>query len=176
MAPQSQVKITYTGNPGAWSQRQTHVLSVLRAALDIRLREVIREDLGGSYGVSVQTDLERHPVGAFRIDVSFGCAPENVDKLTRAVFREIKAVKDTGFKDDTLRKVIKTRRGRLKQAKGTIGFWLRTLLAAYSEGDNPQDLMNTEGIIKSIRPDALKQAAKIYLNGNNRLVGVLNPQ
>ena len=64
-------------------------------SLRIRLREVLREDMGGVYGVSAAGSISRRPRQSTRFTVSFGCAPDNVDKLKKAVFDEVAAIKRT---------------------------------------------------------------------------------
>ena len=66
---------------------------MLGEVLRIRLREVLREDMGGVYGVQRRRAASRGGRGrSTTFTVSFGCAPENVDKLEKAVFDEIKAI------------------------------------------------------------------------------------
>ena len=50
--PKARTSIVFTG-PFEWSNRQSYALSCLAEAMNIRLRKVIREEKGGTYGVSV---------------------------------------------------------------------------------------------------------------------------
>ncbi|MFC2138833.1 M16 family metallopeptidase, partial [Bacteroidota bacterium] len=65
-------------------------LSVLVDILAIKLRESMREDQGGVYGVRVSENIQKYPVNEFSISVSFGCSPDNVDSLVNTVFSEMK--------------------------------------------------------------------------------------
>ena len=67
--------------PGHWTPEEDQRLDTLTEALGIRLRELLREELGGTYGVDVNGDLERRPVPMHETDVRFTCAPENADRL-----------------------------------------------------------------------------------------------
>ena len=58
--------------------------------LDIKLREAIREDKGGSYGVSVYYDMNRIPEDNFYIEIGFGCEPGREDELVDELFKQIK--------------------------------------------------------------------------------------
>ena len=65
----------------------------LRDLLDIRLREALREDKGGTYGVDRRRELPHIPTERYEITVSFGSAPERTDELVKAVFAVIDSVK-----------------------------------------------------------------------------------
>jgi hypothetical protein len=68
-----------------WSRDSADDLRMLGEVLQIRLREVLREDMGGVYGVGASGDISRRPRQRFQFTVSFGCDPQNVDKLEKAV-------------------------------------------------------------------------------------------
>ena len=58
--------------------------------LQTALRDILREDLGQTYGVSVGLSQPLRQRGAGRIEVSFGSAPENIRSMTDRVMQEIK--------------------------------------------------------------------------------------
>jgi phosphotransferase system enzyme I (PtsP) len=49
--------------------------------LSIKLRENLREDKGGVYGVRANASVEKYPKPSYRVNIGFGCAPENVETL-----------------------------------------------------------------------------------------------
>ena len=55
MEPKSQVRLVFSGS-APWTREESHLLSSLASVLVIRLREVLREDLGATYGVGVSGD------------------------------------------------------------------------------------------------------------------------
>ena len=52
--------------------------------LEIALRDILREELGETYGVSVGLAQPLPQRGAGRISVSFGGAPDKIDRDGRA--------------------------------------------------------------------------------------------
>ena len=54
--------------------------------LDIALRDILREDLGQTYTVSVGLSQALPQRGGGHIQVSFGAAPENLASMTARVF------------------------------------------------------------------------------------------
>ena len=100
----SQVRMSFHGS-GKWSLQEQHIIRSFAEALSIRLREVMREDLGGVYGVGVNGSFIREPKGLATLDINFSCAPENVDTLVETVFTEIENIRKNGVPEDILDKI-----------------------------------------------------------------------
>ena len=47
--------------------------------LQERLREAIREELGGTYSISVSPSAQKIPRPEYLLSVQFGCDPQRVD-------------------------------------------------------------------------------------------------
>ena len=75
---------------------EMHRLRAAGNVLSIRLREILREELGGTYGVSVgyENSLPLPGYGADGGPVRQ--RPENVETLTKAVFAEVERLKAQG--------------------------------------------------------------------------------
>jgi zinc protease len=113
LEPKSQVRLLLHGD-APWSREAEHDLAALAAALRIRLREVLREDLGGVYGVSVGGDLAPRPRQRYTFAVGFGCAPENTDTLLAAVFAEMAALEESGPAASVVERVRESERRELE--------------------------------------------------------------
>ncbi len=110
--PQSSVRLVFHGFTD-WSPLEDHLASSMAEALRIQLREVMREDLGGVYGVRVYSSISRYPRGRYNSGVSFSCDPERTDELLAAALAEIEQLKAVGPTQDTIDKVREIqRRGR----------------------------------------------------------------
>jgi zinc protease len=93
--PRSRTSLVFTG-PMEYSREDAYALSALADALEIRLREVLREDLGGTYNVQVGGSVSRRPEDRYTLDIRFGAAPERLDELVGVVFDEIERFKAEG--------------------------------------------------------------------------------
>ncbi len=175
LEPKSSVRMNFTG-PAKWTKEQDHLMGALSSALRIRLREVLREDMGGVYGVNAGGWIARRPIEQSSFGISFGCAPERVQELQNAVFTVIDAAKKDGFTDEILTKVreqeIRERETDLKEN----GFWLGVLLDAARYGEDPRDILKYGELVKGVTADALRQAARTYLDRSRLVTGVLNPE
>ncbi|MDR3201124.1 MAG: insulinase family protein, partial [Spirochaetales bacterium] len=86
--------LLFTGDL-TWSREEAFRLKVLEDYLDLRLREILREDKGGTYGVSAQASAYRHPRGEYSVGVYFGASPANSRELVQATISAIAEMKDT---------------------------------------------------------------------------------
>jgi len=91
----SSVRLSFTGMT-TYSDIEATQLTQMCDALAIKLREVLREDQGGVYGVGVHGAISREPVNSYGITISFGCATENIDKLIGLTLDEIHNLKQNG--------------------------------------------------------------------------------
>ena len=64
--------------------------------LQTSLRDILREELGQTYNVSVGLSQPLPQRGSGRVEVSFGAAPENIAAMTERVMKEIKRLQDEG--------------------------------------------------------------------------------
>jgi zinc protease len=173
--PKSLVTLTFHGRE-SWSPDNDNDLRSLAAVLRIRLREIMRDDLGAVYGVSVNASLSRRPRQEYVLNVTFGCAPDNVEKLKSVVFDEMAAIQDHGVKDDYIAKVKQLRRRAHETSVRNNGYWVERLDRAYAFGDDPKIVLEEDALIDRISSARVRGAAKKYLSKKQYVVGVLNPK
>ena len=77
--PKSQAAIVFSG-PFTYDQVNRIAIRAMSLVLENRLRDVLREDLGGTYSVGVSPSYENIPQQEFSISIDFGANP---DRLTR---------------------------------------------------------------------------------------------
>jgi zinc protease len=172
--PKSSVWLTFHG-PEKYSRDAKNDLRMLGEVLRIRLREVLREDMGGVYGVGVQPVLFRRPIERYTFTVSFGCAPDNVDKLEKAVFAEIKALEDSGIGADYVTKIKEQRRRAHETELRDNGYWLGELREAYTYGDDPRLMLDYGALVDKVSSERIQKAAKKYLSGRQYALAELRP-
>jgi zinc protease len=173
--PKARVVLTFHGKE-AWSRDTDNDMRMLGEVLRIRLRELLREDMGGVYGVSVSGNVSRRPKQEFTFSVSFSCAPDNIDKLEKAVFDEIKAIQTNGIGVDYLAKVKELRRRAHETNLKENAYWLRELGGAYTYGDDPKLILDFNPMVDKISSDEVRRAAKKYLTSTQYILGELRPE
>jgi zinc protease len=173
--PKASVMLTFHGAE-KWSRDAENDMRMLTEVLGMRLREILREDMGGVYGVGVSGNLRRRPKQEFTLNVRFGCAPENVDKLQKAVFDEVKAIQEKGIGEDYIAKVKELRRRSHETNLKDNAFWLRELERAYTYGDDPKQIPDITAMTDKVTSDHVRAAAKKYVTTKQYVVGVLKPE
>ncbi|RZK47285.1 MAG: insulinase family protein, partial [Pedobacter sp.] len=93
--PKATVRLLFSGDY-TYNQANNNQLDALAEVLNIKLIERLREDEGGVYGVNAGASYSKFPVNRYSISISFGCAPENVDKLIASTLDEINKIKTNG--------------------------------------------------------------------------------
>lgn len=173
--PKAQVVMMFTGTL-PWSKQTEFDLEALEQALSIRLREVVREEHSGTYGVRVSSNLSRRPRTEFQMTVSFGCAPDRVDDLSKIVIDEIEKVKQEGLGDDYVTKVKTTFLRQHEVSLKQNGFWLRAIADALRYGDDPQEVLELPALIDTVSPQRLRDTARKVMDTKRHIRAVLRPE
>jgi zinc protease len=173
--PKSYVSLSM-GAPAKWTRDAERDARVLSMVLRIRLREVLREDMGGVYGVGVGAWLSREPTQRKGMYVYFGCNPDNVDKLKAAVFDEIAKIQKDGVGPTYLEKVTEQLRRQQETDLKENGWWLRQLRTAHYFGDDFQAVSDVDAVAKRVTSDNIKATAKAFFDANKYVLGVMTPK
>ncbi len=174
LEPKSRTQIIFTGD-GEYSREEWTTISALAEVLDIRLRELLREDLGGTYGVGVSGRLTYRPDEEYRVSISFGSAPERAEELSAVAFEEIERLKAEGPDAETVAKVRETQRRGKETDLRENRYWLSQLSAFESQGLDLR-LIPSYDWIESWTAEQVRQAAIRYLRTDRYAKFVLLPE
>ncbi|MGE3766187.1 MAG: M16 family metallopeptidase [Kofleriaceae bacterium] len=173
--PKSYVSMTFSA-PDKWTRESSADARVLSMVLQIRLREVLREDMGGVYGVRSWVGISRQPKVRRTASISFGCDPNNVEKLQKAAMDVIHAIQKDGIGKEYLDKVTEQlRRGRETDAKENW-WWVSQLREAYWYGESFADTTDLAKVMARVSSDNVKAAAKRFFDEKHQVFGVLRPK
>lgn len=103
------------------------MLKGLQELLNIRLVEVIREELSGVYDISVSTHLTRVPYERATLNIRFPSAPENVDRLKMRILEILNEVKKNGVSEENIGKIRETMKRSLELRQQKNQFWLNEI-------------------------------------------------
>lgn len=173
--PKSQTQIIFTG-PFEWSRRNRYVIASLAQVMRIRLREVLREDMGGTYGVGVFGSGQRDPYAHYEYRITFGTDPERLPELSAAVFQQIDSLKAHGPTAEEMVKVKEQQRRSRETDLRENGFWLSQLVSADLYDYDPRIILDYNQLVESLTAEALRDAALLYLNDDNYVQISLYPE
>jgi zinc protease len=171
----SRVQITFTG-PYDGGFENYYRKSSLAAVLDIKLREILREDLGGTYGVSVyHTDffLDRKE---YEFTISFGCSPDRVNEMIGTLFQQIDSLKSFGPKDIYISKVQEIQKRAHEVDLKDNNSWLQELRYKHYYGEDWMPILTYPEYVATLSPDLMKTAANQFLDTKNYVQIVLYPK
>ncbi|MYI22499.1 MAG: insulinase family protein, partial [Gammaproteobacteria bacterium] len=174
LEPQSQTRIVFAGD-AEFSREEEMALAALADVLDIRLRELLREDLGGTYGVGVSSFLSTRPDEEYSVRISFGSAPERAEELAAVVFGEIDRIQLEGPDAETVEKVRETQRRNRETQLEQNRYWLGRLQRLHQLGVDYGYATSYE-FIEGWTADHVQEAALRYLRDDRFVKVVLYPE
>ena len=172
--PKSVVNIVFT-SPVAYNAADAYALRSLGDVMDIKLVEKLREEKGGVYGVAAFGDIRKIPAGYSNFTISFPCAPDNVDTLSKAAIDELKKIIKNGVSPEDLEKIKEQQKRKLEVDLKENLFWMTSIYDAYYLGNNPADILNRQKQTEGLTSKIIQDAAKKYINLNNYIRVVLKP-
>ena len=175
LEPKSMAAIVFSG-PFKFEQTNRVAIRAMSEILENRLREAIREELGGTYSITANSGYQKNPNSEYTIAIEFGCAPERTDDLVKRVFQEIERFKSAGPTDKQVNDEKEALLRDFETNSKENGFLLGQLMSRYQSGEDPAGLWSVPEYYKKIDASMIKEAARLYLDANNYLKVTLFPE
>jgi zinc protease len=172
--PKSSVRIIFSG-PFEWTRENRHALQSMAGVLRIKLREALREEKGGTYGVGVGGSPVHFPQPEYRMIVSWGCSPDRVSELVATAMQQIDSLRNVDVSDIYITKVKESQKRERELNLKENRFWLNALSFAYVNGENPENILHDGELTETITPASIRAAANGYLDQKNFVKVVLYP-
>jgi zinc protease len=173
--PKATVQLIYSG-PFEYNRKNRLDMYILSSLLSIKLREQLREEMSGVYGVGAFGNGTHYPKQEYKFIIYFGCAPERVEELITAANKEIDSVKNFGAGPINLQKIKETMKRQHEVDMKDNKYWLSTLSQYYQNNENLMDILAFNNYVEAITNDDFKRLANMYLNMTNYAKFVLMPE
>lgn len=173
--PKSYVRIVFTG-PYQWSRENNYEFRSMIDVMRIKLRETLREDLSGTYGVGVSSSTRLYPEQEYSIQISFGCNPDRVEELSRTVFDQIDSLQTYGTTEKYITKVRETQLRSHETNLKENGYWVNQLRSYYYTKQDPLKILEYPKLVETLSARMVQEAAKKYFNTDNYVQVVLLPE
>ena len=171
--PQSQTIMAFSG-PFDYTAQNRVGMRVMAQALEIRLRERMREDLGGTYGVGVTGGYEQIPEESYTVTVAFGSDPLRSEELRGVVFEELRKLQVEGPSQEDVDKVVEGERRARETNVRLNPYWAAQLIGAKASGQDPRFLLDTT-TIDAVTMESIQEDAQRYLNEDRVVIVTLLP-
>jgi zinc protease len=173
--PRAQTLVSFYAEPPLEENEQSRV-EAATDVLEIALRDILREELGETYGVNVGLAQALPQRGGGRIAVSFGGAPDKIDSMVERVMKEVARLQQEGPSDDLTNRAKETARRAHETGKRQNGFWLGRLQSAKLLGRDPNLILTREQRIDAITRENLHEMFKKYFPSDRLTVVTLVPE
>jgi zinc protease len=171
----AKVEIHYYGD-FEYNNENKFNMRALTQLMNIKLREILREEKSGTYGVQVSPYSVKYPKQKYFFTISFGCAPENADMLLKATLDELETIKKEGCNEKDLTKIKETFKRELETSLKENNFWLRSMESKVSNGEPLEDLNGQTKNIDALKGEDFKVFAKMYFSTTDLAIFKLLPE
>jgi zinc protease len=173
--PRSQTAITFFSDTGL-DELESHRLRAATSILQMRLRDVLREELGGTYSVGVgYSDTAPQP-GYGTTTVQFGSSPENAERLRTVVMTELDKLRADGPSETEIGIVKETEKRELETSLRQNGYWLNSLQAVHLLGRDPRRIPQRLERTESLSRENIHAAFRKYFPLDRYTVVTLMPE
>ena len=157
--------------------REKNLYLQLKALVEIKLREIIREDKSGTYGVEAYAYMSGLDVRVYEFLITFGCEPSREKELAAEVIAAIEDLRTNLVDQIYIDKINETFR-RSYERNQQDAKWCMELIEDVEvfnyipeEAEKAYDSIPTLTTVQSMR-----EAARKYLNTQNYFCGYLEPE
>ena len=162
--------------PFEWSEENSYELNSMLQMFDIKLREILREDKSGTYGVRVNGRATIFPKEEYRINISWGCDPARIDELTESVFEQIDSLKLAPPEEIYVTKVRETQIRKYEIDMKENMHWLNSLYNSYFYERELNEILDDPELFKTLTAEMMQSAAIKYFNMENYVKVILKPE
>lgn len=177
--PQARTRMVFSGSLDASDSDERIRLAAASQLLQTRLRTIMREELGGTYGVQVAPQMHWEPVQGFNLLIEFGSDPERAEELAGIVINEVEALKTRAPNATEFEEIRQFFLRRYETNLRQNSYWLGQLSQAVGMGmdDSPaQFVLDQPEIIATLSPENIRAAAVRLLDSDNLVHLTLLPE
>jgi zinc protease len=173
--PKSMVSLNFSG-PATWSPEEQLRLEALVEVMNLRITDVLREKLGLIYGGRMSGAISRVPYAHYAIGTALPTAPEQVERVTAALFAEIERLKKEEPDQLELDKVKRSWAQTWQRNLQNNAFWAATLGGSALYGADPHRILDQMQRAGALTAGDIQRAAQRYFDTENYVQVVLNPE
>ncbi len=173
--PKSQVSIVFTG-PFQNDEMHRLTLRAMGEMLSGNLQKTLREDLGGTYGVSVEPRFTKRPSEEYRITISFACDPARTASLVKTTFELIDEFRASGPSEGQVADAREALMRDFETNSQRNGYLLSRILYKYEYGENVADVFNVRPLVDRLTAPLIRDAARTYLDTRRYVEVTLLPE
>jgi zinc protease len=173
--PKSTVRLVLNGMMDNNRESRAALRSLVEV-MNIRLREVIREDMGGVYGIGARPRMEKYPAPEYSVSIFFGTSPEKVKDLVTAAKGVIEEMRSGKFDEINISKVKEILKRENEVNLKDNRYWMNAIYSYNYNAEDMNNIIEADKLVDVITKDYIVAAAKKYLNMDTFKEFVLYPE
>ncbi|MGE3956295.1 MAG: M16 family metallopeptidase [Vicinamibacterales bacterium] len=173
--PRSQVAIVFAGTFQNTPLNRL-LIKTMGEMLGGNLHHVLREELGGTYGVNVDSRFSKFPTQEYQISIGFSCDPARVTELTDAAWNEIRRFAERGPSADYLAGARNQMDRDLENGYQENADLLNDLLESIENGEDVGSVFNKRALYDQMTVSGLRAAAAQFLTLQRYVQVTLRPE
>jgi zinc protease len=172
--PKARVRMTWSGPfEGSWTERTQ--LGAVADALEEYLREALREEMGGTYKVSVSSDTWKLPVPNYRVTIDFGCDPARAEELKRKTAEIVASFREKGPDAEHVEREKTINRRSHETNVQENAYWASVFQTAATRGEDPHEVLRWGERNDALSPETLRESARLHLDPSRVVTMTLLP-
>jgi zinc protease len=177
IAPKSEVALVFSG-PFEYDDPHMLALRTITRVLESRLFDTIRQELSGTYSITVDPDIEKSPRPQYVVRIDWTCDPKQTDALVRRVFDEIASLKARPLSAGQMALIRENLLRDFERNSQDNTYFLNEIARRYKNGDtaNLAAISNVPDRIKRLTAGDLYEAAQTYLDTGRYVKVILMPE
>ncbi len=152
--------------------KDSMVCFALNLVVNDKLRENVREQMSGTYGVYCWTSIDRFPKPNYQTNTWLGCDPLRTEELNKAVIATLDSVRQGLFADKYVDNARTTLQKRYEENITKNNYWASNMSGNIANGNAVDDFIDNPEIYKAIDKAAVVKDAQKYLNFKKSLLSV----
>ena len=142
-------------------------LNAVEAVLNLRLVEVLRQTLGGSYSPRATAEVSHLPQPTYRVEITFGAAPDRLADLKRTFLVELDRLRTVGPTEEEVA-IVRAQDSRAREnVARTNEFWVYQIETS-EENDWPLDgVFGYSALVSRLSKEQIRAAAARYLTADH---------
>ena len=161
--------------PHAYSAVDVQRAAVLKEIMDIRLRRLLRQEMGGTYSVDTAVSLTQNLYPHAMVAVRFVCDPEKQQTLRDELIADLTSLASGEISDEVFTDALEIRKSTIADDDKTNAGWLNRLYDSLVNTGTADDL-DLKALTASIQKQDIAELAGQIIKPDKALTVILLPQ
>ena len=155
-----------------YTQKNSIACSVLSEVMNTLCTEILREQEGGTYNVSVTSRISRQPANELTLMFNFNTNPEQADALLQQAIAVLAQVAEEGPSEEAFNGAREYLKKRHADYRGSNAYWMETL--SENMRYDSDDMLTNDKALQEVTPKDVQRIARCLIRSPHTAEVILN--